>query len=198
MPTCKYLFDNNLKLFLCKHILAIMSSMQLVWCAHLTSLWGISLCSSVKSFRGTRSAPGYYESCARFVWIGVWGWRSHFQWQIPDIDANRRSSYGYIRDIVLICMLWELSWLFWNNFVMLSSGRVGDVQGRSGTGDVSTEVETDVPASKRRAVVTRCLIPLAGDTGRPSRPDKLVLERIRELVEKFIDNCLAVFKCVVF
>ena len=52
---------------------------------------------------------------------------------------------------------------------MLYSSRVGDVPGPSGTGHVSTEVETDVPASNRRAVVTRRLIPFAGDGGRPSR-----------------------------
>ena len=72
--------------------------------------------------------------------------------------------------------------MFWNSFVMLYSGRVGDVPGHSGTGDVSTEVETDEPASKRRAVVTRRFVPLAGDRGRPSRPDVPVLERSRELL----------------
>ena len=48
---------------------------------------------------------------------------------------------------------------------MLISGPVGDVPGRSGTGNVSTEVETHVPASMRRAVVTQRLNPLAGDGG---------------------------------
>ena len=47
--------------------------------------------------------------------------------------------------------------------VILYSGPVGDVPGCSGTGDVSTEVETDVPVSKRHAVVNRRLNLLAGD-----------------------------------
>ena len=65
---------------------------------------------------------------------------------------------------------------------MLYSGRVGDVPARSGTGEVSTEVETDAPASKKRAVVTHCLNPLAGDGGRPSHPNVPVLKHNRELL----------------
>ena len=48
---------------------------------------------------------------------------------------------------------------------MLYSGPVEDVPDRSGTSDVSTEVETSVPACKRRAVVTWRLILLAGKWG---------------------------------
>ena len=78
--------------------------------------------------------------------------------------------------------------MFWNSFVLLYSSRVGDVPGCLGNGDVTIEVETDVPASKRRAVVTRRLIPLAGDGIRPPRPDAPVLERSRELLEQAFDN----------
>ena len=37
---------------------------------------------------------------------------------------------------------------------------VGDLPDRSGTGDLATEVETDVPLSRKRATVTRRLFPL--------------------------------------
>ena len=142
-----------------------MCSMQLVWYAHLTSSLGISIPFGVQSFWGTRRSPGFFEPCDRFVWIRVWGWQSHFQWRTPEFRANRRSFHGYLRGLVLICILWELSWVFWSTFVRLYLGPAGDVPGAFGTGDVSTEVETDVPASKRRAVVTRRLIPLAVDGG---------------------------------
>ena len=77
---------------------------------------------------------------------------------------------------------------------MLFSGPVGDVPGRSGTGDVSTEVETDVPASKRRAVVTWRLIPLAGNGERAVISGVPVLERSRELLEQAFDKGLTVFE----
>ena len=79
---------------------------------------------------------------------------------------------------------------------MLCSGAGGDVPGRSRTGDVSAEVETDVPASKRRAVVTRRLIPLAGDGRRSSRSGVRVLERSRKLLEQAFDRGIAVFEWV--
>ena len=65
---------------------------------------------------------------------------------------------------------------------------------RSGTGDISKELETDEPASKRRTLVTRRLILLAGDGGGPSRSEVLVLERSHELLEQAFDNGMAVFK----
>ena len=95
-------------------------------------------------------------------------------------------------------MLWELSWVFWKNFVKLYLGRVGDVPGRSGSGGVSTKVETDVAASTLRAVGSQRLIPLAGDGGRPSRPDVPVLERSRELLEQAFDKGVAVFQMCSF
>ena len=82
--------------------------------------------------------------------------------------------------------------VFWNN--LFYSSPVGVVPGCSGTGDVSTEVEIEVPTSKRRAVVTRRLIPLAGDGERPSRPDVLVLERSRHLLEQAFDKSMVVFQ----
>ena len=81
---------------------------------------------------------------------------------------------------------------------MLCSGPVGDVPGRSGIGDLSTEVERDEPASKWHAVVTRRLIPPAGNGGRPSRSDVPVLEHSLELLEQAFDNSMAVFECVSF
>ena len=90
-------------------------------------------------------------------------------------------------------MLWELSWLFYNKFVVLYAGPVGLLPGCSGTGGKSTEVETDVPASKRRVVVTRRSIPLAGDGRRSSRSSVPVLERSRELLEQAFDNDMAIF-----
>ena len=77
---------------------------------------------------------------------------------------------------------------------MLFSVPVGDVSGRSGTGDLSTEVETDVPASKMRAVVTRRLILLAGDGGRRPRSGVPVVEHSRELLEQAFDNGVSVFQ----
>ena len=71
---------------------------------------------------------------------------------------------------------------------MLYSGPVRDVPNRSGTVDISTEVKTDMPASKRRAVVTRRLIALAGGGGRPSRSDVPALERSRNLLEQAFDK----------
>ena len=81
---------------------------------------------------------------------------------------------------------------------MLYSSPVGDVPGYSGAGLVSTEVETDVPASKRRVVVTRHLIPLAGDAGRILPSIVPVLERSRELLEQAFDNGMAAFESVSF
>ena len=70
--------------------------------------------------------------------------------------------------------------------------------GRFGAGDVSTEVETDVPASERRAVVTWRLILLAGDGGRPPSSSVAVVERSRELLEQAFDTGMAVSRCVSF
>ena len=64
-------------------------------------------------------------------------------------------------------------------FVIFCSGPAGEVPGRSGTGDVSTEVVTDMPVSKKRAVVTRRSIPPAGDGRRPANSNVPVLERSR-------------------
>ena len=83
--------------------------------------------------------------------------------------------------------------MFSNKFVILYVGPVGLVPGCSGTGDVYTEVETDVPASMRRVVVTRLLIPLAGDGPMSSRSSVSVLERSRELIEQPFDNGMAAF-----
>ena len=81
---------------------------------------------------------------------------------------------------------------------ILYSGPVGEVPGRSGTEDVSTEVETDKTASKKHAVVTRHLIQLVGDKGRPACSVVPVLERSCELLQQLLDNGLAVFRCVSF
>ena len=70
--------------------------------------------------------------------------------------------------------------------------------GRSGTGNVSTEVETDVPASRKRAVATQRLIPLAGCGGRPANPGEPVVERSCELLEQEFDTGIAVSRCVSF
>ena len=67
---------------------------------------------------------------------------------------------------------------------------------RSVTGEVSTEVETDVPGSKRRALVTRRPIPVAGDGVRPETSSVPVLERSHELLEQAFDTCMAVYICV--
>ena len=91
-------------------------------------------------------------------------------------------------------MLWDLSRVFGKISVFLYSVAVGDVLCSSGTGDISTEVETDVPASTRRAVRTRRLIPLAGDRGRPSHQEVPVLERRRELLEQAFDKGMEVFQ----
>ena len=56
----------------------------------------------------------------------------------------------------------------------------------------------DVPASKRHAVVTRRLIPLAGDGVRLSRSGVPVLERSRELLEQAFDNGMAVLEFASF
>ena len=81
---------------------------------------------------------------------------------------------------------------------LLYSGPVGEVPSRSGTGDVNTEVETDVSTCRRPAVVTRRLIPLAGDGRRAVVSDVPGLVRRRELLEQVFDNGMAVFKCVSF
>ena len=81
---------------------------------------------------------------------------------------------------------------------MLYSGPVEDAPGRSGTNDVSLEVEADVPACKRRAVVTRRLFPLAGDGGGALGSDLPVLERSCQLLEHAFDNDMAVSRCVSF
>ena len=120
-------------------------------------------CYSVQTFRGTRSAPWWCEPCSRCVWVRNPVWRSRFQWRAPDFWANRVSSHGYSRDLVLVCMLCDFLWMFCKKLWKMFSGPVGDVPGRSGTGDVSTEVETDVPVHRRRAAVTRRTILLAGD-----------------------------------
>ena len=58
-------------------------------------------------------------------------WRSRLKQRIPDFRANKSSSYGYYRRIVLICMLRELSWVSWNTSAKLYSGPVGDLPNRS-------------------------------------------------------------------
>ena len=70
--------------------------------------------------------------------------------------------------------------------------------GSSGTGDVSTEVERDVPACKRRAMITRRLILLAGDGGKPASSSVSVEERSRQLLEQAFDTGMAVSWCVSF
>ena len=70
--------------------------------------------------------------------------------------------------------------------------------GCSRTDDVSTDVEADVPVSKRRAVVTRRLIPIACDGGRPASSSVPVLERSREMLDQAFDIGMAVFRCVSF
>ena len=69
----------------------------------------------------------------------------------------------HLRELVQICVLWKVVLGVLEEVFLVYSGLVGDVSGRCGTGDVSTEVEKDVPAFKMRAEVTRRLIPLAGD-----------------------------------
>ena len=173
-----------------------MCSKQLVWCAHLTSSWGISFCFGVQSFRSTHSAPGYCEPCGRFVLVRVSGCRSHFQWGILDFPANRRSSHVYFRGLVLICMLWELAWVFWNDF-LCCIGPIGDVPGRSWTGDVSTEVETC--ASFQEACGSYPVLDCAcWWPGRPSHSGVPLLERSRELLEQAFHNGMAVFQYVYF
>ena len=76
------------------------------------------------------------------------------------------------------------------------SSPVVDVPGRSGTGDVSSEVETDELLLKSRAVVTPRLIPLAGDGGRIVTSNVLVMERSRKLLKQGFDNGIAVSKSV--
>ena len=85
-----------------------------------------------------------------------------------------------------------------NDSLFLYSGPVGDVPGRSGTGDISAEVGTDAPVPKRRAVVTRRLIPHTVDGGRRVTLTVPALERSRELLEQAYDNGIAVFRCVSF
>ena len=82
--------------------------------------------------------------------------------------------------------------MFWKNSVMLNSARFGDVLGHSGTSDVSTKMETNVPASKRRSVDTRRFIPLTGDVRRPSRSSVPMLERSRELLEQAFNSGMVV------
>ena len=74
-------------------------------------------------------------------------------------------------------MLWAVVLNVLEKFVILHSSPVGDLPGRSGTGAVSTEVETDAPFSKRRAVVTRRLTSFAGDGVRPVCSSVPVIER---------------------
>ena len=114
------------------------------------------------------------------------------------LSCQQEVVLGYFRELVLICIMWELFCVFLNISVMLYSGPVVDVPGRSGTGDVSTEVEKDKPASKRPVVVTKRLAPLAGDGMRPSHSGVPVLERSCELLEQAFDNGMAVSECVSF
>ena len=80
--------------------------------------------------------------------------------------------------------------------VLFYSGPVGDVLGRSRNGEVSNEVGTDLPASERRVVVTRCLNPLACDEGRPASSSVPVVQRSSELLELASDTGMAVSRCV--
>ena len=82
--------------------------------------------------------------------------------------------------------------MFWKIFVMLNSAPFGDVLGHSGTGDVSTKMDTNVPASMRRSVDTRCFIPIAGDGRRSSRSSEPMLERSRELLEQAFNSGMVV------
>ena len=71
----------------------------------------------------------------------------------------------HLRELVKICVLWKFVLGVLEEVLLVYSGLVGDVAGRSGTGDVSTELEKDVPGSKMRVEVTRRLIPLDDDRG---------------------------------
>ena len=82
--------------------------------------------------------------------------------------------------------------------VIFYSSPVGDVPGRSVAGEVPTEVDTDVPVSNRRAVITRRLFPVADDGRRPVCSGVPVLERSRELLEQAFDTGMVVFRRVWF
>ena len=72
--------------------------------------------------------------------------------------------------------------------------------GRSRTEDVSTEVELDVPAPKRRAVVTWRLLRflVSGGERKPARSTVPVVERSRELLEQEFGIGSVIFRCVSF
>ena len=117
--------------------------------------------------------------------------RSHFQWGIQ--WQQEFVSRQYQRVITYLDVRGSFLGVL-ENFVLLYSRHVGDVPGRSGNGDVSREVKTDVPASKRHAVVTHCLIPPVGTEGRPSRSGVPVLERSRDPLEQAFDEGLVIFR----
>ena len=35
--------------------------------------------------------------------------------ELRTLRSNKRSFYGHLRELVLICMSWELSYVLWNN-----------------------------------------------------------------------------------
>ena len=137
-----------------------MCSMQLVWWAPLMSSWGISFCSTVQSFRGTRSAPSCFEPCKHWrVWVWVRSWRRILLRRAPDFCANRVSPHVYSGDCTSPLFVGFFLDVL-NNLWLLFSGHIGDVPGQCGNCDVPTEMEPEVLVSRRRAVVTRRLSPL--------------------------------------
>ena len=68
--------------------------------------------------------------------------------------------------------------------------------GHFGSRDLSNKVETDVPVSKRRAVVTQRLIPIADEGGRAVASAMPNLMGNRELFEEAFDKGMLVFERV--
>ena len=71
--------------------------------------------------------------------------------------------------------------------------------GRDGAGDMSTGVESESVVRRRRAVVTRRLVPLAGGPSivflRPTRARQLlVLSNSQQLLEKAFDEGILCYK----
>ena len=88
--------------------------------------------------------------------------------------------------------------MLWSSLWLLTSGIVGDVPGWSGTGHESTEMGTNVTVARMGAVMTRRLIPLAGDGKRAVACHVLGLQSRHELLEYAFDNSMTVFKHVFF
>ena len=91
-----------------------------------------------------------------------------------------------------------MSWVFWNNLLFFGQNMSEMCQAVPELMTYLLMWRQMCQFPKGRAVVTRRLIPIACDGGRPASSSVPVLERSREMLDQAFDIGMAVFRCVSF